>query len=116
MAYIPTTIKNAVCNMVNRIAFLPAIQREFEWSTSDIEKLFDSIMCQYPISSMLFWKVREENKKDWVSYFFIKDFCLRPAFSNHAYSSVDIFYCLVACLVKNNLVSSKPHNPPSGSH
>lgn len=74
MAYIATTIKNVVTNMVNRTAFLPAIQREFVWGTWDIEKLFDSIMCQYPISSMLFWKVRRENKKDWVSYDFFTDF------------------------------------------
>ena len=68
MAYIATTIKNVVTNMINRTAFLPAIQREFVWWTGDIEKLFDSIMCQYPISSMLFWKIRTEKKKDWVSY------------------------------------------------
>ena len=46
MAYIATTIKNVVTNMINRTAFLPAIQREFVWWTGDIEKLFDSIMCQ----------------------------------------------------------------------
>ena len=74
MAYIATTIKNVVTNMINRTAFLPAIQREFVWWTDDIEKLFDSIMCQYPISSMLFWKIRTEKKKDWVSYYFFKDF------------------------------------------
>ena len=71
MAYIATTIKNVVTNMINRTAFLPAIQREFVWWTGDIEKLFDSIMCQYPISSMLFWKIRTEKKKDWVSYYFV---------------------------------------------
>lgn len=66
MGYISTSIKNAVTNMVNRVAFLPAIQREFVWGKEDIEKLFDSIMCQYPISSMLFWKLRKEHKKDWI--------------------------------------------------
>lgn len=74
MAYNQATIKNVVMNMINRTTFLPAIQREFVWWTSDIEKLFDSIMCDYPISSMLFWKLRNEKKKDWVSYYFIKDF------------------------------------------
>lgn len=74
MSYIATTIKNAVINMINRTTFLPAIQREFVWSPWDVAKLFDSIMCQYPISSMLFWKIREENKKDWVAYRFFSDF------------------------------------------
>ena len=74
MSYSSTTIKHAVTNLVNRKAFLPAIQREFVWGTWDIEKLFDSIMCQYPISSMLFWSIREEQKKDWVSYYFFSDF------------------------------------------
>ena len=31
-------------------------------------------MCGYPISSFLFWRIREENKKDWISYEFIRDF------------------------------------------
>lgn len=74
MSYIATTIKNAVINMVNRTTFLPAIQREFVWGIGDIEKLFDSIMCLYPISTMLFWKIREENKKDWIAYRFFSDF------------------------------------------
>ena len=39
-----------------------------------MEKLFDSLMCGYPISSFLFWRIREENKKDWISYEFIRDF------------------------------------------
>ena len=44
---------------------LPAIQREFVWDTDQIEKLFDSLMRNYPIGSFLFWKVEKENvKKD----------------------------------------------------
>jgi len=39
-----------------------------------VEKLFDSIMGDYPISSFLFWKIKEENKKDWITYKFITDF------------------------------------------
>ena len=53
---------------------MPAIQREYVWNPSQVEKLFDSIMCGYPISSFLFWKIREEKKKDWTSYEFIRDF------------------------------------------
>lgn len=74
MAYLNTTIRDLISEKIGRNTFLPAIQREFVWSPQQIEKLFDSIMCGYPISSFLFWKIREEKKKDWISYDFIKDF------------------------------------------
>ncbi|MBP8945797.1 MAG: DUF262 domain-containing protein [Paludibacteraceae bacterium] len=54
--------------------FLPAIQREFVWHIWQIEKLFDSIMRDYPIGSFLFWKVKEENLHEWASYNFINNF------------------------------------------
>lgn len=61
--YLSKTIGDVVLEMVNRTTFLPAIQREYVWSTSQIEKLFDSLMCDYPINTMLFWHIREEDKK-----------------------------------------------------
>ena len=64
MSYIPKTISEVVSEFLNRTTFLPAIQREYVWSTYDIEKLFDSIMGDYPISTFLFWKIREENKNE----------------------------------------------------
>ena len=73
MSYESKSIRDAI-EEVNRTYFLPAIQREFVWDTYRVEKLFDSIMGDYPISSFLFWKVREENKKDWASYEFIRNF------------------------------------------
>ena len=74
MAYFNTTIKDLISERIGRNTFLPAIQREYVWNPNQVEKLFDSIMCGYPISSFLFWKIREEKKKDWTSYEFIKDF------------------------------------------
>jgi hypothetical protein len=59
---------------LNRDMFLPDIQREFVWDTSAIERLFDSIMSDFPIGSFLFWKVLNENKNDWGIYEFIKNF------------------------------------------
>lgn len=53
---------------------LPAIQREFVWDTDQIEKLFDSLMRDYPIGSFLFWKVEKENVKEYEFYEFIKDY------------------------------------------
>jgi uncharacterized membrane-anchored protein len=72
--FLSATISDVISEMVNRTTFLPAIQREYVWSPYQIEKLFDSLMCDYPISTFLFWKIREEDKKKWISYEFIRDF------------------------------------------
>jgi uncharacterized protein with ParB-like and HNH nuclease domain len=74
MSYIPKTISEITLEYLNRNTFLPAIQREYVWNTDGIEKLFDSVMGNYPIGSFLFWKIKEENKKLWTSYTFFCDF------------------------------------------
>jgi hypothetical protein len=74
MSYIPKTIDEIVSEYMNRMTFLPAIQREFVWGPYEITKLFDSIMGDYPISTFLFWKIKEENKNEWDAYEFIRDF------------------------------------------
>jgi len=38
--------------------WLPNIQRPFVWSEAQIEKLFDSIMREYPISTLLVWRTK----------------------------------------------------------
>jgi uncharacterized protein with ParB-like and HNH nuclease domain len=38
--------------------WLPNIQRPFVWSKEQIEKLFDSIMREYPINTLLIWKTK----------------------------------------------------------
>ena len=40
--------------------WLPNIQRPFVWSEEQICRLFDSIMREYPISTLLIWKTRSE--------------------------------------------------------
>ena len=74
MSYESKCIRDIISDEINRSTFLPSIQREFVWDTKAIEKLFDSIMGDYPISSFLFWKIKEEHKNDWVAYEFIRDF------------------------------------------
>lgn len=74
MSYVPKTIGEVVLEYINRTTFLPAIQREYVWDTESIERLFDSIMGDYPISSFLFWKIREENKNLWTAYKFFSKF------------------------------------------
>lgn len=72
--YINTTVSDIIRNFINKNTFLPAIQREYVWGTYEICKLFDSLMCGYPVSSFLFWKIREEDKNKQTAYEFIRNF------------------------------------------
>jgi uncharacterized protein with ParB-like and HNH nuclease domain len=40
--------------------WLPNIQRPFVWSREQIEKLFDSVMREYPVSTLLIWKTKAD--------------------------------------------------------
>lgn len=40
---------------------MPAFQRQFVWSMEQIEKLWDSILLNYPIATFLFWHVDDNN-------------------------------------------------------
>jgi len=42
--------------------WLPNIQRSFVWDEGQIERLFDSIMREYPISTLLAWKTKSNVK------------------------------------------------------
>jgi uncharacterized protein with ParB-like and HNH nuclease domain len=42
--------------------WLPNIQRPFVWSEEQIERLFDSIMREYPISTLLVWRTQSKIK------------------------------------------------------
>ena len=75
----PITIDLAMKYIKNNEYLLPAFQRDFVWSTKQIEMLFDSLMKNYPTSSMLFWKVKGETKTKWKFYKFINSFILNAA-------------------------------------
>jgi hypothetical protein len=72
MEYSPVRVSDIV-RQVNRDIYLPAIQREFEWGTDRIERLFDSIMGDFPIGSFLYWRLEQKNKDEWPVYEFIRD-------------------------------------------
>ncbi|HEC2873864.1 TPA: DUF262 domain-containing protein, partial [Campylobacter jejuni] len=67
----PITINEAMQRVKNNEYLLPAFQREYVWEPWQIEELFDSLMRGYPISSMLFWKVKDESKTAWKFYRFL---------------------------------------------
>lgn len=70
----PITIAQAIERIHRNEYLLPAFQRDFVWSAEQIEKLFDSLMKGYPISSMLFWKVKGGTKTDFRFYKFLSAF------------------------------------------
>jgi len=75
MAFVePITIKHAIDSVHRKEYLLPAIQREFVWDTYQIERLFDSIMRDYPISSFLFWEVDENNTSKYQFYEFVREY------------------------------------------
>ena len=64
----PITINQCIDRIKRNDYLLPAFQREYTWKPEQIENLFDSLMKGYPISSMLFWKVRDEAKSSYRFY------------------------------------------------
>lgn len=97
----PITINEALLHIKNDEYLLPAFQRDFVWSAEQIERLFDSLMRNYPTNSMLFWKVKGATRTKWKFYKFIDTFILNasnkqiinPLF-NQASSSND-FYAIL---------------------
>ena len=58
---------------------MPAFQRQFVWNMGQIEKLWDSILLNYPIATFLYWRVDEDNVT-WDTYFC--DFLTRIVFDS----------------------------------
>lgn len=59
----PITIKDAIDKIHSRQFLLPAIQRKFTWSSSQIEMLFDSILRGY-IVRVHFSETAKETMED----------------------------------------------------
>ena len=78
---VPITIASTIEDIDNNRLLLPAIQREFVWSDEQIERLFDSVMRHYPISSFLFWQVEGDTKHQYKFYSFLKQF--RERYQTH---------------------------------
>lgn len=62
------TIYEAMMHIKNGKYVMPAFQRQFVWSMEQIEKLWDSILLDYPIATFLFWHV-DDNNVTWDTYF-----------------------------------------------
>jgi uncharacterized protein with ParB-like and HNH nuclease domain len=62
------SIYEALQNIKEGKYVMPAFQRQFVWSMEQIEKLWDSILLDYPIATFLFWHVDDSNVT-WDTYF-----------------------------------------------
>ena len=61
------TIYEAIQNIKDGKYVMPAFQRQYVWSMEQIEKLWDSILLDYPIATFLFWHV-DDNNVSWDTY------------------------------------------------
>ena len=73
-SYQAMTIKRMMHRINEGNVYLPALQRKFVWSSQQIEKLFDSILRDYPIGTFLFWEVADAKRNDYVFYKFIQEY------------------------------------------
>ncbi len=70
----PITVKEALENIDQKRYLLPAIQREVVWNVEQIERLFDSLLRDYPIGSFLFWHVERKNADNFQFYEFMREY------------------------------------------
>ncbi len=61
MSYKPETLFSLI-GIINKSLFLPHIQRPFVWEEEQMVRLFDSLMRNYPIQTLLFWRTTDEIK------------------------------------------------------
>ena len=93
----PITIRQAIGRIKNNEYLLPAFQREYVWSSYQVENLFDSLMKGYPISSMLFWKVKDEAKNAYKFYKILDKYVEKYHIHNDAFNTnqVNDFYAIL---------------------
>lgn len=61
MSYKPRTLFRLIED-INKSLFLPHIQRPFVWDEDQMRRLFDSLMRNYPIQTLLFWRTKDHIK------------------------------------------------------
>lgn len=61
MSYKPRSLFRLI-GEINYSLFLPHIQRPFVWEEEQMRRLFDSLMRNYPIQTLLFWRTKDAIK------------------------------------------------------
>ena len=59
MSYTPRSLFRLLEDIDSNRLLLPHIQRPFVWQAHQTERLFDSLMRDYPIQTFLFWRTTE---------------------------------------------------------
>ncbi len=54
------TVRSLVEDMAKGLIRIPGFQRQFRWEPQDIADLFDSLLKNYPIGTVLLWQTRQE--------------------------------------------------------
>lgn len=85
----PITVKEAIENIRSKKYLLPSIQRELVWNPHQIEKLFDSLMRNYPVGSFLFWHVDKSRISEFTFYEFIRNYHERDSKHNIKAEALD---------------------------
>jgi uncharacterized protein DUF262 len=71
---VPLTVARALERIHRHDYVIPAIQREFVWSQTQIGNLFDSLLRKYPIGTFLFWQVPASETRQYAFYDVMRDF------------------------------------------
>lgn len=79
----PITIKDAIDKIDTQQFVLPGIQRRFVWHPYQIELLFDSILRDYPMNSLMLWAITDKEIKNNYNYYsFLRTYKQRFAIEN----------------------------------
>lgn len=92
----PITIKEAIDKIDENKFVLPGIQRRFVWQPEQIELLFDSIMRDYPMNSLMLWEITDPKIKNEYNYYsflrkYKQRFAVENALINKTASDSDFF-------------------------
>ncbi len=83
-----STQSKSVSSLIDEIEsnnyYLPAIQREFVWPSGKIESLFDSLLRDYPVGTLLLWDVGKEAVHEFQFYELIRNFDVRKRHNTKA--------------------------------
>ena len=82
------SIRDVIEDIRQNHIILPALQREFVWKRRDIEALFDSLMQNYPINTMMFWIVDDITKQKLEFYEFLTPEFQEDKTKNRVYTAL----------------------------
>jgi len=62
VSYKPKSLFRMLQEVEQKQLLLPHIQRPFVWDEDQMRRLFDSLMRNYPVQTLLFWRTKEAIK------------------------------------------------------